>query len=236
VSDEVLDAMPQKPGGPVAKEAGSGSSADDKSAKPSSASQRRASVPKPLPKSATPYPSASDTKSVPFDRKVTAPAMEATNPPLPAPAAKPGSNLFLVLAVMVPVMAAFAGGTWWYLRRSDANELKPVEQPKVVKADEPKKVEPELLTVTLKSTPSGASVLEEGVLVGTTPLERKWPKETTHSLTFQLAGYQDLQRSFRLDKNESFEVELPPSKKVSGTPSDKGKTKPKPGDGIEAFE
>lgn len=242
VSDAVLDAMPQKTGAAGSKE-GSGSSGADKSSKPSAASQKRGSVPKALPKAVASPEIVESTKSVPFDRKVTAPAMEAietAKQPKLVVTPPSSSNLGRIAAVMVPVMAVAAGATWFFLRRADANELKPVEPKAVVakkEAAEPKKpAEPELLSVTLKSSPTGAQVLEDGVLVGTTPLERKWPRETTHSLTFQLAGYVDLQRAFRVDKNESFEVELVAAKKVSGTSPDKGKTKPKPGDGIEAFE
>jgi serine/threonine-protein kinase len=243
-SDAVLDAMPQKSGQPPSKESGSGSSAAEKSGRPSTSS-KHGSVPKALPRQSatpvTPAPELGDhTKSVPFDRKVTAPAMEAlSTAKQPAHEVKPASSFPKVVAVMAPVMLLAAGATWWFLKRGQVEELKPNEPVVVVRKEppaEPKKPEPELLSVTLKSTPTGAQVLEDGVLVGTTPLERKWPKETTHSITFQLAGFVDLQRSFRLDKNESFEVELTAAKKVSGTSSDKGKPKPKPGDGIEAFE
>jgi serine/threonine-protein kinase len=232
ISDDVLDALPAKTGAVGSKESGSGSGAEKSSKAAGSASQRRSAVPGPLPK-------ASDAKAVPFDQRATIQAVEAyRDTATPHKQERPSAaslNVARVLAVMVPVMLLAAGVTLFMVKRGEQNnELKPVV--KIEPAPEPARAAPELLTVTLKSTPSGASVLEDGVLVGTTPLDRKWPKETTHAITFQLTGYQELQRAIRPEKSESFEVELVSAKKGPPAGPDKGKTKPKPGDGIEAFE
>ena len=66
------------------------------------------------------------------------------------------------------------------------------------------------VVIAVKSEPSGASVLQDGVRVGTTPLTLSWNRSSAHQLTFQLAGHQDLKRLFRLEKDDAIEVRLRP--------------------------
>ncbi|MFZ5468415.1 MAG: serine/threonine protein kinase [Myxococcota bacterium] len=97
----------------------------------------------------------------------------------------------------------------------------------------PTSAKPEQVTVKLVSVPAGAEVLEEGVLIGKTPLVRKWTRDQIHSVVFQLAGYQEARRSFKLSEDETVEVALDPI--VAKTAPPKVPKKPK-GPHIPVFE
>lgn len=89
--------------------------------------------------------------------------------------------------------------------------------------------------MTLRSVPAGAAVLEDGVIIGKTPLEQHWTRNTVKTVTFQLAGYKDLQKAFKLQNDETIDVELEPAAKKPGKPIGK-KDKDKPDPSISAFE
>ncbi len=229
LSDAVLDAVPSGgAGGAAGKESGSGSNSGAKkgSKASSAASSRKLAAPGPLPQLA-------GTVSVAFDKRVTSPEMPSVVEPAPA-----GALWVKLLLVAVPVMLLAASGTLFVLKQREKAQpaLPVVVTPPHAVPVAPPPAAPQLLSVTLQSTPPGASVLEDGVLVGTTPLQRQWPKEATRRVTFQLQGYQDLERSFRPEKDEAFDVQLVAVKHQSPTPPDKPKKKPGTGDGIEAFE
>jgi PEGA domain len=83
--------------------------------------------------------------------------------------------------------------------------------------------------VTLKTTPDGAEVTENGVTIGNTPLAIDWPKGETRTLTFKLAGHKEMSRSLRAEAEQVFEFALDPVKKDGKKP---GKKDP----GVGAFD
>jgi serine/threonine-protein kinase len=151
-----------------------------------------------------------------------------TGPTLPSLARR---ALWLKVAIIaVPTCAVLAAVAAWrfkptFIVHGDLQRRRPAV------AAPPKAVDE--VTVSLRSTPSGAAVLEDGVLVGKTPLDRKWPRDATRDVTFQLSGYVDLHRTFRLTRDEAFDVTLEPSVK---TPAPKPAKPPAKAPGVTAFE
>jgi serine/threonine-protein kinase len=221
----VLDALPAH-GGEAPQKDGSGSEANKELATPNKGGGASRSRSRPLPKP-------QDEKLVPHDRRVTAPEV---------PAAKGNSRVrragmpmgLKVALVVLPGAMVLGALTAWLLKPPTpvviaAQPLKPPDSAgtaQQAKNDPPPKADPTPsnpppapadVTVTLRTTPPGAAVLEGDVLVGKTPLERKWARDATQEVTFQLSGYRDVQRSFRLQADETFDIDLEPAaKKVPG--------------------
>ncbi|MBI3183873.1 MAG: serine/threonine protein kinase [Myxococcales bacterium] len=150
----------------------------------------------------------------------------------------------LLLAGAALAGLAVGGAGYWKLRGSGEAEAKPPQpivaepvlapQPPLPPQDRAGPAEE--VNVRLLSTPSGAAVLDEaGVVLGKTPLERKWPKDRVHTVRFQLAGHAELARSFQLSKDETLEVQLEPARSPAGKPSGSPKKKPG-GEDIPVFE
>lgn len=64
------------------------------------------------------------------------------------------------------------------------------------------------VSVTFESEPAAAEVIEDGILLGRTPLVRKWPRNELKTVTFKLAGHADERRSFRFDRDDTVRVQL----------------------------
>ncbi|NVJ00426.1 serine/threonine protein kinase [Myxococcus sp. AM009] len=58
--------------------------------------------------------------------------------------------------------------------------------------------EPSLLTVSLASTPSGASIYEGEEMVGTTPTKLQLRRDKVHSFSFRMPGHQDKELTLNL--------------------------------------
>ncbi len=223
ISDAELDALPERPTGEGGKEVGSQSGASPKATPASKSSKSRA---RPLPKVVP------DEKVVPVDRRVTAPEIPSLKEAQPRGGVPVAVKLALVI---LPIAALIGGGVAFLLKPAE------VQPPPIIVRDEPagKKLPTppppaaEEVTVTLRSVPAGAAVLEDGVIIGKTPLEQHWTRNTVKTVTFQLAGYKDLQKAFKLQNDETIDVELEPATKKSGKTIGK---KDKPDPSISAFE
>lgn len=233
VPDADLDALPERPTGEGGKDLGSQSGASPKGGTPSSKHGKSRSRPLPKPH---------DEKLVPVDRRTTAPEIpslkDAASPP------SGGLPMALKLALVILPVAGIVGA-------AVAFALKPAEAPvqPVAKVDpKPAPVPPpddgrpaapqaDEVMVTLRTTPAGASVLEDGVMIGKTPLEQRWARNAVKTVTFQLSGYKELQRAYKFQHDETVEVEL--EKKSAKGPGKKGDNKADKGSGdpnISAFE
>ncbi|HEY1087489.1 MAG TPA: PEGA domain-containing protein, partial [Archangium sp.] len=62
--------------------------------------------------------------------------------------------------------------------------------------------------VTLRTSPEGAEVEEDGVSLGNTPLTLDWSRGATRSLTFKLAGHKDLAKTLRSEADQTFDFQL----------------------------
>jgi serine/threonine-protein kinase len=242
----VLDALPAH-GGEAPQKDGSGSEANKELATPNKGGGASRSRSRPLPKP-------QDEKLVPHDRRVTAPEVPAAK--ANSRVRKAGMPLGLRVALVVLPGAMVLGAlAAWMLKPPTpvviaAQPVKPPADPSVTGAVRPPKNDaapkndpaqlqkdpppaPTEVTVTLRTNPPGASVLEGDVLVGKTPLERKWTRDATQEVTFQLSGYRDLQRSFRLKADDSFDIDLEPAAKKPAGKTGKG---PQKDPNISAFE
>jgi serine/threonine protein kinase len=105
----------------------------------------------------------------------------------------------LLLAMGAAVLAMrLIGGKTPAPQQAQVVELPRREPVKPPPPEAPKPAMPVISpTVTVKctSTPSGAAIFnEEGVQIGTTPVELVLPREKKHKLTFRLRGHQDENR------------------------------------------
>ncbi|MHB8875796.1 MAG: serine/threonine protein kinase [Myxococcaceae bacterium] len=76
---------------------------------------------------------------------------------------------------------------------------------------------PHEVTVKLVTVPAGAAVLEDGVQIGTTPLDYHAPRGELRALSFQLASYVEVKRSFKYSSDDKLEVTLEPLPKAAPT-------------------
>ncbi len=199
--DSVLDAVPQHTPG-ATKESGSGSSSASKKAAGAKPTTKSVSaVGRALPK-AGPHSSA----------ELAPPAGQGTRAGgLPAmPLLVGGLLVVLGLGVAVAVKVLSKG------------EPPPVvaDRPPKPAVDPPKPgpTEPATVKVTLKTTPAGAEVLEEGVVIGSTtePLVLDWPRDTKRTLTFRLAGYKDLQKALKPGGDQALDFTLEAAARPTG--------------------
>ncbi len=235
-TEETMDALPivaARTDGVKDSGSGSQSGAGKKGSKPGGSRSSKvivaSSLSRPLPE-----------KVVPQDRRETAPeipSLKATNtqPALEVvkPATSSASKLPMVMAAAAAALVIVLGSAYVFLAKKPVVNIEPppmAQQPKVEPPTEP--MVDTLVTVSLKTRPAGASVIEGGTVLGKTPLERKWTIDEEHALTFELAGFSTVKRTFKISQNEGFEIELPALKKpASVTP-----VKKKKDDDIEAFE
>ena len=238
LSDDALDAVPEPPAGssPSASPSrdGSGSSASRAAAKSGKDRERSKSAArsKALPRADEPPPQA-------FDKRVTRPEtpMAVVAPPiaLKKPAIGPITRSVLI---GLPLFSLAIGGTFYLLKQKPPAK---VENTATVVLPVPQKIEvpvapprPGDVQVTLKTSPAGAAVLEDGAMIGKTPLQRSWAKDSVHALTFQLPGFVELKKAYRLSSDEQVEEKLEPVKRGTPVKGPVGKT-PKDPD-ISAFE
>ncbi len=82
-------------------------------------------------------------------------------------------------------------------------------------------------TLTIDSHPSGAEVLADKKVIGTTPLQIHWPPATTHHLRFSLKGYEQKKQTITLTdkRTQTITVKLRPKKTVQKTSRKKPPTK-----------
>jgi serine/threonine-protein kinase len=227
VPDAVLDAVPSF-SAESSKESGSGSSGDSRKGSQSRsrpASRSVSAVSKPIPKSA---PSQADVSPAPA-------------PPAPRPPTKAGGLGLLVGFAAVLVVGLGAAVVWKRMSKGAPEPLPPTEHgpssPTKLGVGPPKPAgvqpaAPVKVTVTLKTKPSGAEVLENGVVIGTTPLTTAFEQGVTRTLTFRLAEHRDLEKSLRPETDQELVFTLERLAPRVGAPK---KTK-KPDDDIGAFE
>ncbi|WP_375765333.1 protein kinase [Archangium gephyra] len=127
-----------------------------------------------------------------------------------------GSTGKKIALVAVPLLLIAAGAAFVVVRPAA-----PVEPPPPVAEvkQAPKPAAPaadSMILVRIRSTPEGATVFVGDRQIGSTPLERRLPRDEMQELTFQLAGHQDQKR--KLDFNgvlsdaETVSVTLEPVK------------------------
>ncbi len=261
LTDAELDALPEGIAKDSSRE-GSGSEASPKSKSRGSQFDKkgasRSGASRPLPKASGSSPSVKLSPELDRERggstsmarrereKQTAPEgrpltpADLAEPPPPTETRRAVPKLVLV-AVPV-VLALIAAGVWLGTRTPDAQPVKVTElipptqapkPPEVVKPVDQKLDElANAVVVSFKTNPAGANVLESGVVVGKTPLDRTWPKNEVREVTFQLAGFEPITRNYKLENDGSFEVVLEPVRKALPVQ----KSNKKKDDGIQAFE
>lgn len=227
--DSVLDAVPQF-SAEGAEGGGGSSSASRKGSRP--ASKSISSVSKPIPRASSRVEVSPSVAGGQRQPSQSASAAASKGPPLGA--------LVAVAAVLVVIVGAAVA--WKVTQKHDEPVKQPVvlvapeqpkpKQPEVTPKDQAPEPPPSSLKVTLKTRPAGAEVLEDGVLIGKTPLTTDWSKGTTRTLTFRLAGFKDLQKPLRPEADQDLDF---PLESVAPRPTP-GKTKVKKDDDIGAFE
>lgn len=132
-----------------------------------------------------------------------------------------------IVLVAIPLALIAAGGAFVALRRpSPAQPPAPVAEVKREPAPEQKPATPaedSMILVQLRSVPAGATVFDEDVQIGTTPMDRSMRRNERHELTFRLAEHQDVKR--KLDFSgvvadaQEVSVTLEPVKAAPAEPS-----------------
>jgi serine/threonine-protein kinase len=126
-----------------------------------------------------------------------------------------------IALVAVPLLLIAAGGAFVMLRPSTPAPTAPpaVATAKKEPAPEPKAAAPavdSMIRVQLRSTPSGATVFDGDVQIGTTPTDRQLRRDQLHELTFRLADHQTVKRKLDLhgvlSDSEEVSVTLEPVK------------------------
>lgn len=199
VPDAVLDAVPVfTPDG--SKESGSGSSSASKKSSGSASRSRPGSrsmsaVSKPIPRSGS-------------SKVEVSPSVAEPAPPPPKPA---GAPLGLIVGLAAVVVLVIGGGVVFKLTRPAPEPPAPIAKPPPPTPQAgatPPPPTPAKVTLTLKTKPDGAEVLEDGVVIGKTPLTTAFEQGATRTLTFRLADYKDLERSLRPETDQELEFPL----------------------------
>lgn len=244
--DSVLDAVPQFTPDPNAKESGSGSSSASRG-KSKSASRSRApskaisAVSKPLPKSASrvdPPPPAEMAARATAESPALAPAQKRGSRVTQAPPPSQGVPLGVLIAITAGIVIVIGGAVAWKITSKPAEVVVATPAlPAVVKnqpAADPTPLKDTPLKVTLRSTPEGAEISEEGVMLGNTPLVLDWVKGATRTFSIKLGGHKEMSKTLRAEAEQSFEFKLDPNPAVrppTGTKKD-----PKKDPDIGAFD
>lgn len=223
-SDAVLDAVPVFTPESGTRETGSGSSSASRKAGSASRSASRvpskaiSAVSKPLPKSSSrvepaPAPAPSSERRQGSQSSVAAPA---------------GPPLGLIVGIAVLVVLGIGGAVAW--KMSQAPVATPPLPTPLVKHADPTPTEPRPsadVKVTLKTTPDGAEITEDGVSVGNSPLTIVWPRGATRTFTFKVAGHKELSKTVRAEADQTFEFQLEALPKTVA-PTSPGTKKPPP--------
>jgi hypothetical protein len=197
-------------------------------------------VSRPLPpagEARRPEPAAQGRETAPnLPRVVTPPPQQAA----PAAARRAGASAAVVW-LAVGLLAALAGTTaWWALAHTEQREA--VAAPRGPEAPTRPAVAPPAaapagaVTVELATVPAGAEVFEDGVLVGKTPISRQWPADAVRTVAFKLSGFVAVERAYRLQHSERFEVLLEAVAKRPAPITRPGPKAPAPAENIPAFE
>jgi serine/threonine protein kinase len=264
LSSEELDARPSggAPGregggsgsrpsvsGAARKAAGSGSSARP-SSKPSAPSARGTGPSNVVVSKGA----AGSMPSASRPRTGSAPAQRPAAAPPPAPPSPQGMSTGMKAALVgIPLLLLAGGGAVVMMKSgggtppvqppqqvATAPETPPVKppEPKQPPPEEPKPVIPQvnpMVMVKVTSKPSGAALFnEEGVQIGTTPVNLALPRDKKHKLTFRADGYQSVDRLLDLSvaAGDSSAVDVT----LSPTPRATTKKPPKQGPDITTFE
>lgn len=232
--DSVLDAVPQftpETGKDVGSGASSASRRSQGSVSPSKArlpTKGVSAVSKPLPKSA----SRGGQSLAPHTPDSRQPSQSSSVAQAPS-----GVPLGAVVGGVAVLVLIIAGAVVWKMTRPP--ELPPkVDTPVVAPIVTPTPTEPHVeaattVKVTLKTTPDGAEISEDGVTIGNTPLTIDWQPGATRTLIFKLAGHKDLSKTLRAEGEQSFEFAL---EAAVGRPPAVRKTPPKKDPDIGAFD
>jgi len=226
VPDAVLDAQPTFTPD-TGKESGSGSSSASKKGSGSASRSRPASrsvsaVSKPIPRAS--------------------PKVEVA-PSLAEPAAPPRSAPWgLLVGIAAALVLVIGGAVAWKLssKQPEAHLAPPPVPPRVEPTPgqrpgpPPDAPRPAKVSVTLKTKPAGAEVIEDGVVIGKTPLTTGFEPGATRTLTFRLAEFRDLEKSLRPEADQEFEFALERTAPARPPPGKKGPKKPE--DDVSAFE
>ena len=183
--------------------------------------------------------SLSSPRVIKTETRVTAalPEVRATAKALPLNTKKPVPTLAVVAASLVALTGV---GVWFTQRENETPHgvVAPGATGTDAVVESPS--QPAKVQLVLSTTPSGASVSEEGTLLGKTPLTLEWNRDEAHRLLFELSGYESSTKTFRLVKEEAIVVPLdrvadtaprkPPAKnsggKAKATPELKKNTEP----------
>lgn len=224
--DAVLDAVPTFTPD-ASKESGSGSSSASRKSGGSASRARQGSrsvsaVSKPIPKSGS------------SKVEVSPSVAQAAAPPPSKPA---GAPMGLIVGIAGLVVLLIGAGVVFKLTRPPPE---PAAPPPIAKAppSTPEQAPPTpppatKVTLTLKTKPDGAEVLEDGVVIGKTPLTTAFEQGATRTLTFRLADYKDLEKSLRPESDQELEF---PLERVAPRVTPTKKPPRKQDDDIGAFE
>jgi serine/threonine protein kinase len=252
LSPEQLDARPSG-GAPGREGGGSGSrpsasgarkAGSANSARPSrpSASAPRGSVPSNVVVSKS---AAGSAPSASRSRPAGGPSQRTPAPPAPAPPPEPeGMSIGKKAALIgLPVLLLAAGAAVVILKSGGSGASQPAlvvevprtETPTPAQANPPpsedtKPQPPAVASVVLvkcSSTPTGAAILnDEGVQIGTTPMDLKLPRGKKHKLTFRLSGFQDVDRPLDFSVSDSDSMQVDVTLTAAAKPTQTGNKKP----------
>lgn len=232
LSDAELDAQPTggADGSGIGRD-GSGSTPSQAKKKGSGASSK-VSVMKPLP-NAAPQPGEGTMNS----RRPAEPKFKTAPPPPP----KPKTNPFAFVGIALFVVAGGAGAYFAIKGEKKPEPVEPVAvQPLPVQPTPVANPTPAAaadVSVSIKTVPEHVELLEDGVLVGTTPLSRQWKKDQVYTVTLKATGYKDMERKLRFDKDSELNLELEKEARPAGNTG--GGKKPggkKPGSDYGSFD
>lgn len=238
-------------------------SASARASRPSAASPRGGSAPSNIvvAKSAAGSAPSAASRSRPAVSGAShrsAPPPPAPLPPEPEPEPE-GMSLGKKAALIgLPVLLLAAGAAVIVMKSGGGGSQPPqvVEIPRTERptptqvkpppSEDSKPQPPSVASVVLvkcSSTPTGAAILnEDGVQIGTTPMDLKLPRDKKHKLTFRLSGYQDADRplDFSVSDSESMQVDVALNAVARPSPQPGGKKPPKQqnpgGSDISVFE
>ncbi len=188
-------------------EQGTGSSSRVTRVAPATGSQSALQPLAPLP--ATPPPRGGTHHEAPAATPAASPAMTGPAPAVAPPPsqAKKIATVFaacLVLAVVTGIGAAAVINAQEPKEQPIIVTLPPKPEPRPVepKPEPPKPEAPKKLTVTFVTTPAGAEVFEDDVLVGTTPVTLSRAASQVVSLKFELKGHKPVSRKVRFEEGQ----------------------------------
>lgn len=234
LSDAELDAQPTggaEGAGTGSNRDGSGSDSSLARKKGSGGSQKgssKVSVMKPLPQAAAATEGTTNARR-------PEPLFRQAPPPPP----KQNKQVFAFAGIAMFVLAA-AGAAYFALKGEKQSVPEPavVERPVVqpiVQPVETPRVKAEVpVLVTIETVPNNAEMLEDEILVGTTPLKRDWVKDKIYTVKLQATGYKPKEWKLKVQGDQTLKLEL---EAVAKTPTVSDRPRPKkPKGGVEAFE